>query len=174
MELSITYIISQIFFVLNYIFLLLTYRVKNKKNILIFNTASGISESIWFLLLWAFSGCTMIMLSLIRNIIFWYNDKKSNIILQNISFIILFFSIIFFSIITYDWLYSILPWISWILYLYSIRQKNIKTYRLLWIPVELCWILYNIYICSIVWIIWDCCIFLYIVYGFFQVKNTKK
>lgn len=174
MEISLTYILSQVFFVFNYIFLLLTYHVKTKKKILVFNTISCISDAIWFLLLWAFSWCSMIILALVRNIIFWYNDKKSNTTLHNISFIILFFSIIIFSIITYDWLYSILPWISWIIYLYSIRQKNIKIYRILWIPVALCWILYSFYIHSVIWFIWDSCILVYIIYNLFRAKNTQK
>lgn len=174
MEISTTYIISQVFFVLNYVFLLLTYRVKSKKNILIFNTISGISEAIWFLLLWAFSGCSMIILALVRNVIIWYNDKKSNIILQNVSFVVILFSIIIFSVITYDWLYSILPGISWILYLYSIRQKNIKTYKILWIPVALCWILYNVFVFSIIWIIWDSCVLIYIVCSMFLMEDTQK
>ena len=173
MEISLTYIVSQIFFIFNYVFLLLTYRVKTKKKILIFNTISCISDAIWFLLLWAFSWCSMIILALIRNILFWYNDKKSNITLHNISFIILFFSIILFSLITYNWLANILPWISWIIYLYSIRQKNIKIYRILWIPVALCWILYSFYIQSIIWFIWDSCILLYIIYNM-VLERTQK
>lgn len=174
MELSVIYITSQIFFVFNYIFLLLTYHVKNKNKILIYNTMSWISESIWFLLLWALSGCFMIVLSLVRNVVFWYNNKKSNTILQNVSFIIFVFSIVISSIITYNWLYTILPGISWIIYLYSIRQKDIKTYRILWIPVALCWILYSIFIYSIIWIIWDSCIFIYIIYNLISGKKYSE
>lgn len=174
MGIPIIYTISQIFMAFNYMFLLLTYHVKTKKKILIFNTISTISEAIWFFLLWAFSWCSMIILALIRNIIIWYNDKKSNTTLQNISLIILLFSIIIFSIITYDWLYSILPWISWIIYLYSIRQKNIKIYKILWIPVALCWILYNFFIYSIVWVVWDTCILTYITCSLLQTKYVQN
>lgn len=174
METSITYIISQIFLIFNYTFLLLTYHVKEKKSILIFSTISTISEAIGFLLLWALSWCSMILLALIRNILFWYGDKKNSTTLKNASLTIILFSIIIFSIITYNWLYTILPGISWIIYLYSIRQKNIKTYRILWIPVALCWILYSFYIYSIVWIIWDSCILVYIIYNLSKTKHIQN
>lgn len=174
MEISAIYITSQIFLIFNYMFLLLTYRAKTKKNILTFNSISTILEAIWLLLLWAFSWCSMIILALIRNILFWYNEKKSNVMLQNLSFLVLLFAVMVFSIITYNWLYTLLPGISWIIYLYSIRQKNIKTYRILWIPVALCWILYNVYIYSIVWIIWDSCVLIYIMYNLFQTKYAQN
>ena len=174
MTVSITYIISQFFLVLNYVFLLLTYHVKDKKKIIIFNTISTISEAIWFLLLWAISWCSMILLALVRNILFWYNKKTNSTILQNISLITILVSIVILSTITYNWLYTILPGISWIIYLYSIRQKNIKTYRILWIPVAFCWILYSFFIYSIVWIIWDSCILLYIIYKLFFTKLTRN
>lgn len=172
MEPFIIYIISQIFFVLNYIFLLLTYHVQNRKKIFIFNTISLISEAIWFLLLWARSGWYMLIFAFFRNIIVWYCNKKSNSV-RNISFIILCFTILIISALTYNGIYSILPWIAWIIYLYSLHQKNTNTYKILWIPVELCWILYNVCIQSIMWIVWDTCILTYIIYNLYTLKHKK-
>ena len=67
---TITYILSQIFIIINYIFLVMTYQSKNRKNILIFNFVSLIASALSYMFLSAYSGLAMTIVAIIRNIIF--------------------------------------------------------------------------------------------------------
>lgn len=53
---TVTYILSQVFIIINYIFLVMTYQSKSRKNILIFNFCALIATGISYIFLSAYSG----------------------------------------------------------------------------------------------------------------------
>lgn len=73
---EVIYIISQIFVIIQYSFIIATYYVRTKKEILIFNTLSAISAVISFLCLKAYSGCMMSFVSIFRNLLFFNMKEK--------------------------------------------------------------------------------------------------
>lgn len=151
------YVLSQVFVIINYVLLIATYQLKNRKTILIVNFISTIAVSISYLLLSAYTGFAMAIVALIRNILFLKNDKKSKKnSKKDIAILLFLYAIsILFAIITYDGFFSLMPVLVVILYTYSIWQKNTKIYKILGVPVSIGAIIYNLYINSICGVIFE-------------------
>ena len=79
MELTLTYILSQVFIILNYIFLIITYQLKDRNKILFFNICSLTSAGLSYICLSAYTGIAMVIISILRNILFLFNEKKNGI-----------------------------------------------------------------------------------------------
>ena len=151
---TITYILSQIFIIINYTFLIITYQSKNRKNILIYNFCAMMATGLSFLCLSAYSGLAMTIVAILRNIIFMIDEKKNGKSEQNtkkdiIILAVLYVITILLSVFTYNGLPSLFSVLGTFLYTYSVWQKNTNTYKLLGIPTSISWIAYNIYIKSI-------------------------
>lgn len=175
MDLSLTYIASQIFVVLSYIFLMLTYFVKSRKTLLVISFASLIAVGISFFLLSAYTGLAMVFVAIIRNLIFLRNDKKAKtnkITKKDILILIVLSAVsIIFAKFTYTGFLSLLSVFATMLYTYSVWQKNTIVYKILGIPISLIWIAYNIYIFSIFGIICESSILISAIIGFIKSKN---
>ena len=154
MELSLTYIISQLFIIINYVFLIITYQLKDRNKIIVYNMMSLICTGISFILLSAYSGFYMNFVAMLRNIIFLIderkNGKRNTIIKKDIIILLVLYLIsIICAIYTYDGILSLMPALSTMIYTYSVWQKNTKVYKWLGPLVSIIWIIYNIYIESI-------------------------
>lgn len=152
MEITIKYIISQIFTIIGYGLTTSTYHMKRRKAVLILNFFSKFTFAIAYILLGAWSALAMIGVALIRNTVFMIgeNEKRKEIKRKDIIMLIVVYAIsIISAIYTYEGLWSLLPVFSTLIYTYSIFQKDIKLYKLLGIPTELCCVCYNFYIKSI-------------------------
>lgn len=151
MEVTIQYIISQVFTIISYIFLALTYHMKNRKTILILNILTQIAFTIAYVLLGAWSGLAMAIVAMARNVIFILdenkNEKREHMNKTDISILVILYIISMISaIFTYERFFSLLPVFATMIYTYAVCQKNIKLYKLLGIPIEILWTCYNIYI----------------------------
>ena len=176
---DITYILSQIFIIISYIFLVFTYQTKNRKNILAFNFVSLIATGLSYVFLSAYSGLAMVFVALIRNIIFLIDEKKNgkndkNSTKDYIILAILYLISIAFAILTYNGILSMMSVVATMLYTFSVWQKNTKVYKLLGIPIEAIWIVYNIYIFSIFGIILESILAISTVIGYLRENNNKK
>ena len=154
MELTTQYIASQIITIFVYVFLSLTYCIKNRKLILTFCFLSNFLNGIAFILLGAYTSAAMSAISIFRDIIFLIDQKlngKSDKITKKDIFLLCFvYGISIISIIiTFKGFLTLLYAIGSMLYTYSIWQKDNKIYRILGIPVTLLVILDSIYIKSI-------------------------
>jgi len=154
MELTIQYVISQIFTIIAYIFLAVTYHVKNRKTVIVLNLLGQVIFMIVYILLGAWSGLAMVFAAIIRNAIFIIDENKNgkrksigkiDIIVLALMCIICILSAIF----TYQGIFSLIPVLATMIYTYAVCQKNVKTYKLLGMPTEILWTCYNIYIKSI-------------------------
>lgn len=177
MEITTQYIISQIFTIISYGFLASTYQVKNRKTVLGLNVLSQIAFGVAFILLEAWSGLATAIVALARNIIFIVdenkNDKrekmnKTDIIILVVLYIISIISAIF----TYEGFFSLLPIFATMIYTYAVCQKSIKKYKMLGIPIELLWTVYNLYIKSIFGILLEIIILTSCITGY--LKECKK
>ncbi len=180
MDWSITYIVSQIFTILTYLFLALTYYAKNRKKLLILSFLSISANIIAYILLSAWSGVAMCIIALIRNVIFFVDEKKNGkretINKTDIIILIVLYSIsIVSAIFTYEGLYSLLSVFAAMLYTFSVWQKKTKMYKLLGMPVETLWLLYNLYIMSIFGVISESILLICAITGYWlEIKKNRK
>ena len=176
MEWTITYIISQILTIVKYILLGTTYYVKNRKKILLFNFSSIIVTSIIFILLKAWSGLATAVISFLANVIFLIDEKKYGKKEKNNKhdYIILIGIYILFmicSIITYQGIPSMFSIIAGMVFIYSMWQKKTKIYKLLGIVTSAFWMAYNIFIMSILGILFESFIFISSIIGYLLEKR---
>jgi len=158
MNWSLTYILSQIFTIITYALLALTYYAKDRKKVLGLGFISLIANGLAYIFLNAWTGLAMCVIALVRNIIFLVDEKingkrekinKIDIVILIILYVITIISTIF----TYDGFLSLLSVFATMLYSYSVWQKKTNIYKLLGIPIGILWILYNIYVMSLFGII---------------------
>ena len=180
MELTLSYVLSQIFIIINYIFLGISYHSKNRKKVLFLNFLAVIAESISFLCLRAYSGFSMTILGLIRNTIFLVDEVKngkSDVITKKdiIILVILYIIAILFAIFTYVDIFGLLSVFATMVYTYSIWQKKVIVYKFLGIFAGTLWMMYNIYIMSIFGIILEFILLICSLSGFIlELKKQKE
>ncbi len=93
MELSITYVFSQILVVLYYLIYSGTFHLKEKNKILLLGSFATLLSAVSYFLLQAYTGIAMCIVAIIRNI--WFNkskSKKSLIIIYLITILLSVFS----------------------------------------------------------------------------------
>ena len=154
MEITTTYIISQILVVFVYVFLGLTYCVKSRKIVLALSFSSNLLNGIAFILLGAYTSSIMCGISILRDIIFMIdqkiNGKSSKITAKDIIILAFIYGISIISIIiTFNGVLTLLYAAASMLYTYSIWQKNNKIYRMLGIPTAFLSMCDSIYIKSL-------------------------
>jgi len=167
---EVSYIISQIFVIIQYLLLIATYQAKTKKQILIFNSISSISAALSFIFLSAFSGCAISLLALLRNYLFYKQDNKINI--KKLLFILSILLIL--TIVTYDGMLSLMPSIGFLFYTFSVWQNDTKIYRIFGIPIELAWLTYHIYVFSIFGIILEGFLMMSVIIGIIKSNKSIK
>ena len=146
------FIISQIFVIISYSFLAITYALKERKKILICSFLAVAANAIAFMFLSAWSGFLMSFVAMTRNVIFLFKDKNKKDKIDYVDWIILavLYAIsIVSAIFTYEGLYSLLSVAGTMIYTFAIWQKNPKLYKLLSIPSSVLWVIYNIFVFSI-------------------------
>ncbi len=174
---TITYILSQVFILINYAFLIMTYQSKSRKHILIFNFCALSATAISYIFLSAYSGLAMAIIAIIRNIIFIIDEKKNGKSNKNgtkdyIILAVLYAISIISAIFTYNGILSMMSVVATMLYTYSVWQKSTKVYKILGLPIGIIWLIYNIYIMSIFGIIMEAVLAISAIIGY--VKERKK
>ena len=179
MQLTTTYIISQVFTIKMYILLGITFYVKERKAVLILNFIATISIAIAYILLGAWTGLAMSIVVIIRNIIFLLDEKKNGkretINKTDIIILVILYVIsIIFTIFSYNGIFSLLSVAATMLDTYGIWQKKVALYKLIGIPKGILWGLYNIYIMSIFGIILESILLICSTTGYMLEKRRNK
>lgn len=179
MELTVTYILSQIVTIFVYIFLSLTYCVKSRKLILAFSFTSNFLNAIAFILLGAYTSAAMCTISIFRDILFLINEKKhgksEKITKRDVVLLGIVYGMSIISIIlTFKGFATLLYAVGSMLYTYSIWQKNNAIYRFFGIVVTLIVICDSIYIKSIVGVISQCVVLIFSTVGFITYMKEKN
>lgn len=180
MELTTTYILSQIFTIITYILLALTYYAKDRKRVLILSFLSLIANFLEYAFLLAWTGAAMCVVALVRNIIFLVDEKKNGKRETNnktdiIILVALYAILITSAVFTYDGFLSLLSVFATMLYTYSVWQKKTIVYKFFGVPVGVLWILYNIYVMSIFGIILESILLICSITGYvLEMKKNKK
>ncbi len=171
------FVFSQIFAVINYLFIMLSYAVKKRKQLLIYSFLSLIANGLSYVFLAAWSGLAMVGVAILRNIIFLFQNKKENdktISAQDwiiLSFLILICSVLAF--VTYSGFLSLFSVFATILYTVSVWQKNIFVYNICGIIVSVLWIIYDIFVFSPLAIVCEIVMLLFVLVSLI-VRLVKK
>ena len=178
MEITTTYIISQILVVFVYIFLGLTYCVKSRKIVLALSFSSNLLNGIAFILLGAYTSAIMCGISILRDIIFMIdqkiNGKTSKITAKDIIILAFIYGISAIAIImTFNGFLTLIYTAASMVYTYSIWQKNNKIYRMLGIPTAFLSICDSLYIKSISGVIPQLIVLICSIVGFVSHKEGK-
>ncbi len=180
MELTTNYILSQVFTIITYILLGVTYYAKNRKAVLIISFLSVTANGIAYIFLNAWTGFAMCIVALVRNVIFFVDEKKNgkrdNINKMDIIILIVLYAIsIISTIFTYDGFFSLLSVFGTMLYTYSVWQKNTTTYKVLGILIGILWVAYNVFIFSIFGIILETILLICSISGYIlEIKSHHK
>lgn len=179
MELTATYILSQVFVIINALLLMVTYQLKTRKSILIVSFMALIANGVTYVMLSAWSGLAMVFVAMIRNIIFIIdenkNGKNNQITKKDIIILIVLYAIsIISAIYTYEGFLSLMSVFATMLYTYSVWQKKTKAYKILGVIIEIIWIIYNIYIFSIFGIIVEIVLLTSAVIGIIREYKKKR
>ncbi len=166
------YILSQIFALLASLSLGCTYFVNNKTKIMIFCLLYCIFYGTHYLLLGAITGALITLVSLIRNIIFYINSKKKQENSKLLLILLIIFALIS-GILSYQNIFSILLIIASVISTYSVWQDDVQKYKLLALPVGICYLVYGISINSIASIITETVLLIAVIVGIKKMYNKK-
>lgn len=174
-----TFIFSQVFVCLCYLFLGLTYVIKKRTLILLFNLAALLFNGLHYSLLGAWAGVGVVCIAVIRNVLFLIQQKIKALDKYVIDdWIILIFLLIisaFTAVWTYDGLLSLFSIFASVIYTVSVWQKNIKVYKVLGIISGAINIVYFAFIGSIFGIILESIVCLVtIVFTIIYILNERK
>ena len=170
------YILSQIFVLLAYAFLGLTYLIKNKKWILFLSTMSTVSFTVSYVFLSAWTGFAVNIVALVRNLIFYLiarfapNSKFWNYF----SLIFTFVLIAICSVITYNGVLSLMAVAATIAYTYAIWNKKGNNYKIFGIVSSLMWIIYNAFIRSILGVVFEFIMVICAIVGLIKNRNKEQ
>lgn len=176
------YILSQIFTVIMYALLAMTYFCKNKRTIVVVSGIAIVTNALIYLLLGAWTGLAMCVVAALRNLYILWDEKKhgksKKITKRDVVFlIVVYIAIILVTIPTYEGFLSLLSVFATALYTFSIWQKSTKVYKFCGIPVGILWIFYNAYVNSIFGVILESALLVASTAGFIielKGKKTKK
>lgn len=121
---------------------IVAFQFKKHQNIVLLKLSSELTFSIQYMLLGAWTGAVLDLISVIRNFLF-YKFVKKNISTTPVIVIFGIFVVIT-GFVTYDGVMSLLPIGSKLLTTVSYGMKNEKWLRLITLPSCILWIIYNL------------------------------
>ncbi|MDR0931197.1 MAG: GNAT family N-acetyltransferase [Clostridiales bacterium] len=170
-DLTPQYLISQAFVLSVYVLICITFFAHKSKTILWLNTASNFLYIIGFFLLGAYSGMAAVAVAFVRNcLVMLTKSEKSNSIITWLSIVALAICGYF----TFNGIFSTFIIIATMLYSYAICQKNVLTYKKLNVIISLLRLIYNIFVFSIIGIIFELCLLISVIIGVTKHINDKQ
>lgn len=135
-------LMAQIFGLIAFLFIVLSYQAKNKIRFLLFQIFANIFFGLQYVCLYAFSAFVSSIVSLLRTIIFFKFEKDNKTI--HFGYLLCFeMLIICLGMLTYDGLMSLIPVFIAGIYAYGTWQKRLEITCCIGILVSILWIFYN-------------------------------
>lgn len=147
MNMSLSYIISQALVTIAYIILGIGLSRKSRIQILIGSSVYSILAGIHYILLFGTMGAISCFIGVIRNLLFYHNEKHAK---ENSKLILYAFCIItiILTVVFYQSLFDIFPCILSIIGVYSYWNTSTKVTRIGNLLISACYIVYAISIQS--------------------------
>jgi len=179
MELSVSYILSQVFSTVSYILLGATFYLKDRKKVLVFCFFQSALLIVGYWFLHQYQGMAMITVGLITNLVFYLDEQKNGksdkIVKKDVIMLIciLIYTTIL-TVITYSNFLSLLSVAATVVWIFSVWMKQIKFYKLISIFDIFLWLAFNIYAQSISGIIAEVLLLVNSIWGYvLDVKKNK-
>ena len=167
------YVLSQIAFILAYLGYGASYVLKDRPKLLACNFISSILFVIAYICLDAKSAMYINIVSIVRQGLLLIQEKNQN---QKMYVYVFFFNIIstiIVGVLTYENIYSALPALATLIFVYSSWQKSISMYRLWGIVIEINWLIYGLYLRSIVSIVMETIILISVIVNFIKINKEE-
>lgn len=164
---------SQVALIMAYIGYCLSYISKHRNKILICNFFSGVFFALAYLFLGAKTALYINVLSIVRQVLLIIQEKNQS---QKMYVYIFFFNVIstiLVGVLTYDGIFSTIPVFATLIFVYSTWQKDIYMYRLCGIVIEINWLLYGVYLKSIVSIVMETIILVCVIVNFIKINKEQ-
>lgn len=178
---SVTWIFSQVFTVIEYGLLGASYLAKNRKAVVTLDIASMACGIIAFILLGADLGMAMSVIILLANFYYLWDEhnhtaaERSKLHLRDyIVLVVVLAGIAVVTVLTYDGPLSLLSVAATVSYEISIWQKSTKVYKFLGIPVAGCWMLYNGFVNSPFGVLCELVMFITSIIGYTREIRSEK
>ncbi len=140
-------IISQFIGFIGTFLIILSYQINDRKKIIVVQGLAGIFFTVHFIMLGAFTGAMMNLLTSIRAGVYYNRDRKWA---QNRIWLIVFSALYLGAgIITYDSPLSLIIMFAMVLNTCVFWMTNTTMIRILIIPCSLSWLIYNLFSHSI-------------------------
>lgn len=167
---NIVYLISQIVGFVAFVISLIAYHKKKKEKIFKTMIFSNLLDITHYLLLGAYSGCLTKVIALVRNEVIVLKEKKEK--LNNRMILTTFFILYLISgFITFKNIYSILPILAAMIYLYFVWNGDELKVKKVAFYCYFLWLIYNICVFSIAGITSNC---VAIISTFIAMYNEKR
>lgn len=180
-ELTFTYILSQIFTVAEYGLLGASYLAKKRKAVVLFDIASMACGIVAYILLGADLGMAMSVIILLANFYYLWDENKHSAKERSelhkrdyVVLVVVLAAIAVMTFLTYEGPLSLLSVAATVLYEVSIWQKSTKVYKFLGIPVAFCWMSYNGFELSIFGVICELAMFIVSIVGYVREVKAEK
>ena len=145
----------------------LSFQYNTKKRILIFNACAAAAFAIHFLMLGraGYTGAFMNLIEIGRNLVFAsaMGQKRKRIWVP--LFMASFFVI---GLLSWESMFSLLPVFAMIISTYILSLESTKQIRLLFFPVSIGWIIYNVYTSSIAGVLTESGVLTSLVIAYFR------
>lgn len=181
MELTFSYILSQILTVVEYGLLGASYLAKKRKAVVFLDILSMSTGIIVYILLGADLGMAMSVIILLANFYYLWDENHHNAKERSklhprdyIVLMVVLLAIGIVTIFTYDGPLSLLSVAATVLYEISIWQKSTKVYKFLGIPVAFCWMSYNGFEQSIFGVLCEAVMFITSIIGYVRELKAEK
>lgn len=178
-ELTPTYIWSQIFTVIMYAILMICYQLKKRKSILVASIIALLCNAVAYVLLQAWTGLAMCAIALFRNLYSFWDETKNGsqakiTVRDTVVLIVVYVAMIAVSIPTYDGFLSLMSVFATMAYTFSIWQKNTLVYKFFGVPVGILWIIYNAFVGSFFGVILEAALCVASIIGFAVALRARK
>lgn len=165
-----SYILSQVLIIIAYIILGIGLGKKSRKHILVYSSIYNILSASHYILLSGTMGAISNIIGLIRNLSFYYNEKKGRKNSKMLLLIFCFIAIVL-TIIFYKTPVDLFPCILSLIGIYSYWNTNTKVTRIGNILISICYIIYSIPIKSYFLIILEGYLVIKTLIGYFKYET---
>lgn len=173
LDITVFYIISQIFAILSIVFDLAAAQRRKKTDLLKMDTIAAFCSSLHYAFLGAWSGLVSKIITTVRNGLAFYqtaHKRKDNKLLLTI-FVLAY---VVMGILTFNSIFSILPILAPTIYTIIIYTSDVQKIRYAVVISNLLWLIYDIHLLSIAGIVAEAIIIINGLIAIYRYRKKKK
>ena len=172
---SLAFIVSQILTAIMYGIFALSYQLKTQKSILIAALTGNAVNMVAFILLGGWSAVAMCVIAIVADVVRYQAEVKGSKFGTSLPFFLMVLLAVGISgWLTYDGVWSLMSVFATMIYRFSTWQKKPIVYKFCGIPVGVFWIIYNLWLGSVVGWVLEAVLLTFAAIGFFRDLGKGK